>query len=351
MAAGIEVFSRLGGRGEISPIIQLARAHWASCIFKAAIKLDLFTELKGKALTSQGMASQMGLNHRHVEALLKACVALGLIDSSGDRYQNAKVSETYLVRGDEKYMGELVLFYANDMVGLAHLESAIRSGVPVEWEGKKISSEPMTEEEQAESWDKYMDANHAVAVTGQIDLLLNNTDLTGRKRLLDVAGGAGSYSIAACQKYPELTATLFDQEMSMPSARKRIEVAGLSDRISLIGGDWSTTPFGEGYDVVLFSAALCQVDMDMYRFLVKKAYDAMLPGGLLIIQDLLKLTSSPEKAGFYDIWDLWLIGCHSLGSGVYAGDEVCKLLTSVGFVSPQQISTPGFFDLITAVKP
>ena len=351
MNAGIEVLAQLGARGEPYLVTQLMRAYWASCILRAAVKLELFTRLKRANLTSEEIALQIGANDRYMRALLDACVVLELMEKIGSRYRNTDVSETYLVKGETKYMGGNVILYTERMIGMAHLDSAVLNGNIDEWKGKKLNNELMTKEEFVEFWGDYMSDCHARAVAGQIDLLLNNTDLTGRKRLLDVAGGPGSYSIALCQKYPDLTAVLFDLKRTIALARPRIESAGLSNRITLLAGDWSTTPFGEGYDVVLFSGALSQVDMDMYRFLLKKAYASMAPGGLLIIQDVLRLSGNLEKAGFSALYDLWMIACHTSASGVYSGDEISELLTSVGFVSPQQLSQPGLYEQITAVKP
>ena len=52
----------------------------------------------------------------------------------------------------------------------------------------------------ADHWASCMTAMHQVALSGLQAELVKNVDLTGKKRLLDVAGGAGSYSMTRSEE-------------------------------------------------------------------------------------------------------------------------------------------------------
>ena len=47
-------------------------------------------------------------------------------------------------------------------------------------------------------WTDYMLGQHNRALAGQGGHLVENVDLEGRRKLLDLGGGAGSYSMALC---------------------------------------------------------------------------------------------------------------------------------------------------------
>ena len=68
-------------------------------------------------------------------------------------------------------------------------------------------------------------------------------------------------------------------------ANSLIETQGLSQRISLVAGDFLTDPFGTEYDVVLVSGVLNLESPQVCRLVCRKSYESMVSGGLIIIQD------------------------------------------------------------------
>jgi tRNA1(Val) A37 N6-methylase TrmN6 len=60
-----------------------------------------------------------------------------------------------------------------------------------------------------EEADAFTRAQHAGSM-GPAVMLARTFDLAGAKRLLDVGGGSGAFSIALCQRNPELRATVLD---------------------------------------------------------------------------------------------------------------------------------------------
>ena len=87
-------------------------------------------------------------------------------------------------------------------------------------------------------------------------VLPHNVDLTGRKRLLDVGGGPGTYSVALCRNTPGLTSTVLDRPGVLEVTRELVDAAGFADRVTLMPGDYLKTPFGSGFDVALLSGMM-----------------------------------------------------------------------------------------------
>ena len=97
---------------------------------------------------------------------------------------------------------------------------------------------------------------HDITMGGRGELFLAAVDLTGRRSLVDVGGGPGTYSILSCQRYPQLRATVFDVPKTIAITREVITQHGMAERIGVREGSWETDDFGRGYDVALLSNVL-----------------------------------------------------------------------------------------------
>ena len=71
------------------------------------------------------------------------------------------------------------------------------------------------------------------------------------RRLLDVGGGHGSYSIGFCRRYPQLSATIFDLPGALKLGQETIAAERISDRIWVQEGDFWVDDLGDSYDVAL----------------------------------------------------------------------------------------------------
>ena len=84
---------------------------------------------------------------------------------------------------------------------------------------------------------------------GPAIVLARTVDLKGARRLLDVGGGSGAFSITLCRRFPELRATILDFPSVQAAATGFVRDAGMSDRIDFIPGDALTTEWPKGQDV------------------------------------------------------------------------------------------------------
>jgi SAM-dependent methyltransferase len=110
-------------------------------------------------------------------------------------------------------------------------------------------------------------------------------DFRGVRRVLDVGGGSGAYSMAFVRTKKGIHATVFDLPNVVPLAIRYIESEKLVERISTVAGDYEVDSLGSGFDLVFLSAIIHSNSVDINRQLVKKAYDALNPNGQLVIQD------------------------------------------------------------------
>ncbi|MCZ7571701.1 MAG: class I SAM-dependent methyltransferase [Ardenticatenaceae bacterium] len=173
----------------------------------------------------------------------------------------------------------------------------------------------------------------------------------GGKRVLDVGGGHGLYSIELCRRHPELTATVFDLPGALERARENIRAAGLSDRVSLLAGDYREDDLGHGYDVALLFNVIHAHRPDENLRLLSKIAAALAPNGRVVILDQMgdRAFGPATRAANRLLAMAYFV---LLGGQTFTGDEVVSWLRKAGFgvVSRRRLLKAPGSSMITAVR-
>lgn len=262
----------------------------------AASELDVFSHLATGSKTAGDMASATGAKRDPMGLLLDACVADGLLKRDGESYSNSEVADAFLVKGRPAYIGH-GMKYAEDLYGpWGQLAEHVRTGKPVMEPEEILGKDP-------EKTRAFIYAMHERA-RGIGAVLPHGVDLTGRKRLLDVGGGPGTYSIFLVKSAPGLTSTILDLPPVLEISREIIAANGCSDLISTRPGNYLTSDFGTGYDAVLLSGMMHREKPEACQLLLRKAFAALDPGGLVIVSDVFfddEQRTDPPFATFFSL--------------------------------------------------
>jgi len=163
---------------------------------------------------------------------------------------------------------------------------------------------------------------HNITMAGRGEAIVEALDLSGRTRLFDVGGGPGTYSILFCRRWPDLKAVVFDLPETISITREIINREKMTDRICVREGSWDTHDFGRNHDVVLLSNILhgpeSQTEMKL-----AKAYDSLVSGGLLLIQEFLL---NDEKTGPL------VPALFNIMVGAFSRKELTREVEQAGFV-------------------
>ena len=329
---------------EAERINELARNFWYSAILRAAIKLDVFTLLEEQALTHGQVAQSLGASPRYVQAFLDSCVALDLLETNGDKYSNSPLSSKTLVKTNKEYVGDHALHHTNTWASWGRLDEIVR-------EGKTLLPYETGFVDAPTYWTNYMMGQHNRAASGQAYYLVENVDLSDRRKLLDLGGGAASYSIAFCGANPQLKAVVLDQKEPLVIAKTLVDEHNLHDQITLLEGDFFGTEAGADYDVVLISGVVLIKSAEESRKLFRLAYDLLLPGGMIIIQDYMRIGESAERNRLDTFEDMYVLVAFDPGAGDREGTEVASWLEDSGFQNTKTIALPTQLALVTAEKP
>jgi precorrin-6B methylase 2 len=325
-------------------INEMSRNFWNSAVLRAGLKLNVFSLLQHQALSCDDVAQACGANRRFMEAFLEACAALGLLDKQGDRYTDSAQAAAFLVPDKPTYVGDLALHITNYWHTWGKLDQLIRKGrTELPFENGFVDAPTY--------WTDYMRGQHNRATAGQGAYLVQRVPLDGRRRMLDLGGGAASYSIALCAANPELRADVVDQAEPLAIARPLVEAAGLQDRITLVPGDFNTVELATDYDVALISGVVLIKSEAACRAVFRRALGALKPGGLVIVQDFMRVDHSAARSFLDTMMDMYVVVGFDPGAGDRFGDEVAGWLVAEGFTNTRQIPLPTQLALVLADKP
>ena len=159
------------------------------------------------------------------------------------------------------------------------------------------------------------------------------------KRVLDLGGGSGAYSIALARAVPGLKAEILDTAEVVPLTQQYIRQAGLADRISTRVGDMLNDPLGDGYDLVLVSAICHMFSPDDNRTLFERVFNALAPNGQVVVQDFILEPdkTAPRAAALFAL--NMLVGTTAGNS--YSEPEYANWLHDAGFTEVRRVRFPG----------
>lgn len=300
-------------------LLQLSGGYWSACALHAGVKLDVFTPLADRALTAAELAGALKCAARGVAMLLNALAALGLLEKRGDNYADTPFAAEFLCRTAPRYLGHIILHHHNLMEGWAHLDEAVKSGGPIR---KRVSHD--VGEDERESFEMGM-FNLAMQVAPRIVPQIN---LSGRRRLLDLGGGPGTYAIHFCMQNPHLTAVVYDLPTTRPFAERTIDRFGLTGRIAFEDGDFITEGIKGTFDVAWLSHILHSEGPEGCAVILQKAVAALEPGGMILVQEFI-LNDSHDGPPFPALFSLnMLIGTPA--GRAYSEGELFNMLAAAG---------------------
>jgi ubiquinone/menaquinone biosynthesis C-methylase UbiE len=310
------------------PLMQLATGFWASKTLAAAHELDLFTRLSGSpGITSAELAGALEIHERPAEMLLTGCAALGLLEKRDGHYHNSPLAEEFLVRGKPYYFGGMLQYLdKRGYPAWGKLTEAIRTNQPTTWDPE--TKESVFAGEDALLQELFWEAMHSSSIfTARV--LGEVVDFSPFQRLLDVGGGSGAFDIELCRRYPHLNATVYDLPFVAEVAAKKVQEAGLSDRIQTVGGDFFSDPsLPGGHDVVLLSVVLHDWTEEKDIEILRKCYDALPRSGTVIISEIMV---NDEKTGPAPAALMSLNMLIETEGRSYTPAEYITWLTKVGF--------------------
>ena len=332
---------------DVRDISAITYGFMASKALFAALDFDLFTRIERGCASPAALAAETGIAENRMLTLLTALKSLGLIAEREGQLRNAPAASRFLVAGAPGDFRDYIRLVngAFGYEGFRHLSAALR--------GERIFPDKGFYEGLVYSAGiggaQFSSAQHSGSL-GPARLMSKRVDLSDRKQLLDIGGGSGAYSLAFCAANPRLNSTILDFPQTIETARTYARQSGLADRIAHLAGNAITTDWPKGHDVVLMSYVWSAVGGDDVAVLARRAFDALPPGGLVLVHDFMVDNSREQPA--FAAWYL-------LGSIFDNPNAVCltpayveDALRQAGFkIEGTEVMLAGITMLTKALKP
>lgn len=325
----------------VGMLLGVSTGYWRGCALQAAVRLKLFTVIGDTPSKAGDIAEHASTDTRATELLLDALSAMGLMRKNTGAYENSEFALTYLVETSPEYMGHIILHHHHILDGWAQLDKAVCTG-------KKVEKRSYGADIERESFLFGM-FNLAQGLAPKIAA---GIDLTGRKRLLDLGGGPGTYAIHFCLTNPQLSAVIFDRPTTEPIATQVVGSYNLLDRISFEAGDFNETrPTGNDFDVAWLSHILHSNSSAECEKCIARTFDVLAPGGLILIHDFI-LNSEKDGPEFPALFSLNMLVGTDRGRS-YSDTEISEMLLFAGFtdIAIHNFRAPNDSSIISAIKP
>ena len=155
-------------------------------------------------------------------------------------------------------------------------------------------------------------------------------DFAGCTKLLDLAGGPGTYAELIAKANPEISVVTVDVPAVSAVARDCVAEAGLSDRIECRAGDYHTDEYeAEAYDAVTIFGALHQESPEQICDILTRANRALKPGGRIFILDM--MTDRTHTVPAFSALFAVNMALTTQNGWVFSDEELKSWLTMTGF--------------------
>lgn len=308
-------------------LMQLGLGFWASKTLLSAVEIGLFTELAGKSLSAGDLSNRLNLHPRSARDFLDSLVALGTLQRTGDLYSNAPDAELFLDRNKPSYAGG-ILEMANARLYpfWGNLTEALRTGDPQN-EAKRGENFFAKLYETPDRLRQFLSGMTGLSM-GAAKAMAAKFPWANYKTFYDVGCAQGALPVQVALAHPHLTGGGFDLPVVQPIFEDYVRHFELADRLKFIPGDFMTGPLPTA-DVIVMGHILHDWDLAEKQMLVKKAYDALPPGGALIAYDAI-IDDDRKQNAFGLLMSLNML-IETPGGFDYTGADCQQWFQSAGF--------------------
>ncbi|HWG45286.1 MAG TPA: class I SAM-dependent methyltransferase [Gemmataceae bacterium] len=282
----IELLLSMTG-GAPTPLLDTLQAMLRARAIMVATKLGVFEAIKEGTATAAEVAERIGTEAHATEKLLNSLVGARYLGFKNGRYKLARVARKWLLKDSPQSLHDNMLHRFLEWDVVEHFEDFVRTGKPMN------VHQGMT----PENWAIYQRGMRSLAGLSASEVAARLPVPASARRMLDIGGSHGYYSVALCRRHPELHSTILDLPSAVEFARPILARENMGERIGYRADDVLTADLGEGeWDFVFASQLLHHFDEEANRNLLRRVARALRPGGVVAIVEIPR-PSSPQSAG------------------------------------------------------
>lgn len=279
-------------------VLDMVFGYTAAQMLNVAARLEIADRLAAGAMTSAELAAAARTDGPAMYRLLRGLACFGVVIETGpDLFTLGPAGESLRADAPHSVRAMVMLLCADETWrSWGQLEYSVRTGQPA-WEKvtgvsnfEYLASNPQKSAEFNAAMAEYTRA----AVPG----ILSRYDFSRLGNVVDVGGGDGTLLAELLRAVPGLRGTVFDLPAGVETARQTLAAAGVTDRSTVVSGDFfDTVP--DGADGYLLKSVLHDWDDKKAVEILTQCRKAMAPGGVVLtIEPVLPPTvTSPAVIG------------------------------------------------------
>ena len=308
-------------------IMHLGMAFWGSKTLLSAVELEAFTLLAKGPMDASTLRKQLGLHERSALDFFDALVALGMLDRRDGFYSNTPETDFYLDKAKPSYIGGFLAMVNDRLYRFwGSLTEGLKTGLPQNEtkDGRNIFEILYGDPAKLMS---FMQAMTGISM-GTSKAIAQKFPWKDYQTLIDIGSAQGGLIVEVGKAHPHVTGGGFDLHVTGPIFEDYVASFGLSDRFKFIPGDFFADALPSA-DVLCMGHILHDWNLDQKKTLLKKAYNALPDGGVLLVFESL-IDDERRKNAFGLLMSLNML-IELPGGFDYTGADCCGWMKEAGF--------------------
>jgi 2-polyprenyl-3-methyl-5-hydroxy-6-metoxy-1,4-benzoquinol methylase len=308
-------------------IFDTINAYQRSAALKAAIELDVFTEIARGNRSADAIAHAVSASSRGVRILCDYLAISGFLSKDGTQYSLTVDSGMFLDRNSRAYLGSAARFLLDPrlIAPFLNLTDVVRTGTTTLPDEGTVSRENPI-------WVDFAEQMAPMIFPTAIEMAALVAG-DGEIRVLDIAAGHGLFGIMIARQNSKARITALDWPNVLAVAIENAKKSGVAERHSTLAGDAFEVEFRGPYDLILVTNFFHHFDRTTCEKLMRKILAALAPGGRCITLDFIPNedhVSPPIAAGFA----MMMLGTTAAGDA-YTFAEYDAMFRNAGFASSE----------------
>jgi O-methyltransferase domain/Dimerisation domain len=327
-------------------IMQLGFGYWGSKTLMSAVELGLFTELAQGPLTLSEVRNRLGLHERSAHDFLDALVALGMLERTQGRYANTPATDLYLDRAKSTYMGGMLEMMSARLFRFwADLTEGLKTGEPQN-EAKQGGDLFDTLYSDAARLEQFLSAMTGLSL-GIAQAIAQKFPWSRYQTFVDIGVAQGALPVVLAQTHEHLQGIGADLPVVGPIFEKYIASHRLQNRLKFVSVNFFKEPLPKA-DVVIMGHILHDWDLPTKKLLIRKAYEALPPGGAFIVFEAL-IDDERQSNAFGLLMSLNML-IETRGGFDYTGADCAGWMREAGFAETQAEHLSGPDSMVVGIK-
>ena len=330
-------------------IMQVGLGFWASKTLLSAVEMGVFTELARKPEDLETLRGRLGLHPRSARDFLDTLAALGFLRRVDGKYANAPDTDFYLDRHKPSYIGGMLEMANQRLYGhWSHLTEALRTG--------KQQNESKEAGEDGSPFEAlYADPARLKVFLAAMTGISRGANMAIARQVpwsqyrtfADVGTAQGDLAVQVALSNPHLRGIGFDLAEVAPVFEEYVEQHGLGERLSFQAGNFFDDSMPKA-DVITMGHILHDWNLDEKKMLLRKAHEAIGPGGAVVVYDSV-IDDDRSKNAFGLMMSLNML-IETPGGFDYTGADCMGWMREVGFRETRVEHLVGPDSMVVGIK-